>query len=192
MSSNKKSSSTIGPMIRRYLQLKRALDTMQYNLERLDNFIASSGAGDLTEEVFDLWAASFQHLSVSTRRSRLQEVYRFCLFRRRTDPTCFLPEPDQFPSPEPRPRPYIFSEDEIMRLLAVTDALRPHSLSPLHRQVSRLSIVLLYTTGLRDRARITSHFRIPGSRHLRPLLNREVLNDLARSPPASLNRRGRT
>jgi len=76
-------------------------------------------------------------------------VYHFCLFRRRTEPACFVPDPSQFPPQQPRPLPYIFTENEIRNVLKATDNLKPKPHSPLHRQVARLAFVLLYTTGLR-------------------------------------------
>jgi integrase len=140
-------------VITRYLRIKRALgqraDTAQHILTRLDRFIVSNQAADLTSETFATWASSIEHLATSTRRQQMRTVYRLCLFRRRDEPACFLPDPSQFPPLQPRPRPHIFSEDEITRILIATDALKPNAPSPLHRQVARLAIVLLYTTGLR-------------------------------------------
>ena len=76
-------------------------------------------------------------------------VHYFCLFRRRTEPGCFLPDPAEFPFPSPYLRPYIFAEDEILRLLDAARKLKPHPMSPLRREVFCLALVLLYTTGLR-------------------------------------------
>jgi integrase len=76
-------------------------------------------------------------------------VYRFCLFRRREDPNSFVPDPTQFPAAVPRPLPYIFSEADILRLLATADELTAHQGSPLQREVARAAIVILCTTGLR-------------------------------------------
>ena len=153
MSSSDTFESAIGPAILRYLDLKRALgrraDTARYILSQLDGFLVNEVPGDLNSKTFDTWCSSLDHLAASTRRSRMQVVYQFCLFRRRSEPTCFLPDPTQFPPSPPRPLPYIFSEEDIRRLLLVADSLRPHPGSPLHQQVCRIAIVLLYTTGLR-------------------------------------------
>lgn len=72
----------------------------------------------------------------------------FCLFRRRTQrgPSCLTQANSHH---QPRPLPYIFSENEIRRLLKATQNLRPKPHSPLNGQVARLALVLLYTTGLR-------------------------------------------
>jgi integrase/recombinase XerD len=153
MSPSKKFVSAIASTITRYVALKRALgrktDTLRYILLRLDRFLAAERAEDLDAETFAAWAASIDHLAASNRRQQMRIVYHLCLFRRRSEPRCFLPDPSQFPPLRPRPRPYIFSEGEIGRLLRATDDLLPNAPSPLHRQVGRLAIVLLYTAGLR-------------------------------------------
>lgn len=145
--------SPIGPAVRRYLSSKRVLGkrlkSAEYILGQLDRFIASKQAVDLTLEIFAAWASSIAHLAASTRRQRMRTVYRLCLFRRRDEPTCFLPDPNQFPSLPPRRKPYIFSTDDIARILLATDALEITTHSPLQPQVARIAIVLLYTAGLR-------------------------------------------
>lgn len=79
----------------------------------------------------------------------MQMVRQFCLYRRRSEPVCFVPDSSQFPPPQPRRRPHVFSEDEIARLLRAAGALRRWGASPLYGQVARLALVLLYTSGLR-------------------------------------------
>src|SRR5208283_1455241 len=108
-----------GPALVRYLALKRALGvragSLEYVLAWLDRFLAATPAGDLTGETFAGWETSMARLAGSTRRQRLRAVYRFCLFRRRSDPHCFLPDPSQFPPLGPRRMPYIFSEGDIVQ-----------------------------------------------------------------------------
>ena len=122
---------------------------MAYILRHLDRFLVSCHAAGLTRETFTAWSESMASLHATTRRGRLRTVYHLCLFRRREDPHGFVPDPTQFPPQSPRPLPYIFSEADIIRLLAAAEGLSPHKVSPLHREVARLSIVVLYTTGLR-------------------------------------------
>lgn len=154
-------ASALGPLIRRYLELKRALgrraDDLRYVLGRFDRFLASCNADDLNQETFAAWCLSIAHLATNTRRQWMRIVYRLCLFRRRHAPSCFVPDPSQFPPRQPCPLPYIFSEGEITRLLLATDTLKPNAPSPLHRPVARLAITLLYTAGLRrgELARLT-------------------------------------
>lgn len=146
-------SSSIAPLLIRYLALKRALgrqalDT-EYILEYLDRFLVSCHAADLTRETFAAWNQSMALLQANTRRARLRSVYHFCVFRRRDDPDAFVPDPTQFPSPIPYRSPYIFSAAEIIRLLDTAGSLAPHEGSPLQRDVARVSVVVLYTAGLR-------------------------------------------
>jgi integrase len=145
--------SPLGPTIARYVALKRALgrrgDGAEIILGYLDRFLVSCQAEDLTRETFTAWAHSMEQVGPTTRHGRLRVVYQFCLFRRREDPHIFVPDPTQFPSPAPRPLPHIFSEAEIVRLLVAADSLTVHNGSPLHREVARLAIVVLYTSGLR-------------------------------------------
>lgn len=146
-------TSSIGPVIGRYIALKQALgrryDSQRHVLAQFDRFLAALPAPDLTASTFSAWCSSIEHLKTSGRRQRLRIVFHLCLYRRRSEASCFVPDPSQFPPPPPRPRPYVFSEDEIARLLRAADALRRYRFSPLHRQVARLALVLLYTSGLR-------------------------------------------
>ena len=146
-------TSPIAPLITRYLAVKRALGrravATAHILGYLDRFLISCEASDLTRETFAAWNESMAYLQGSTRRERLRIVYHFCLFRRREDPCAFVPDPTQFPSQGPRRLPYIFSEAEIVRLLAAAEKLAAHKASPLHSNVARVGIVILYTTGLR-------------------------------------------
>jgi integrase/recombinase XerD len=153
--------SAIGTVIVRYVALKQALGcryhTQRYLLTLFDRFLASRGYLDVTPESFSAWCSSIKHLMPSGRRMRMQIVRQFCLYRRRSDPDCFVPDSSQFPPPQPKPRPHIFSEGEITRLLLAADALHTYEFSPLCPQVARLALVLLYTSGLRrgEVARLT-------------------------------------
>jgi integrase len=60
-----------------------------------------------------------------------------------------MPDPSQFPSDQEPVQPYIFPAQEVARLVRATADLKPNYRSPLRREVFRLAIVLLYTTGLR-------------------------------------------
>ena len=147
--------SPLGVVIDDYLTLKRALGRRfigeGYVLAAFDRFLAARGSdrGLFTSESFVAWCLTLAHLNPTTRRNRMRIVRNLCLYRRRTDPDCFVPDPSTFPSPQAPPRPHIFSEDEILRLLRAADELPPHSTSPLCGPMYRLAIVLLYTAGLR-------------------------------------------
>lgn len=141
------------PVITDYVTLHQALgkgfDGEQRILTALNRWLGQTGAADLTAETFNAWCQTKQHLASGVRRRHMAIVRNFCLYRRRRDPHCFVPDPLLFPLwHQPRP-PYIFSQADILRLLQVADGLEPTPASPLRAQVYRLAIVLLYTTGLR-------------------------------------------
>ena len=146
--------SELAPCLARYLSLKQALGR-KYAIERgvlihLDRFLATQDDGDdLDSETFLRWSATISHLTSGVQRSWMRIVRNLCLFRRRREPICFVPDPAGFPKPHQPRRPYLFTPEEIARLLRACDGLKPGSTSPLRREVFRLAIVLLYTAGLR-------------------------------------------
>ena len=129
--------------------LGRAYIGQQWILEHLRCFIARIGASDLDQTGFDLWCDSFRHLATTTRHARQLTIRKFCLFRRRSEPGCFAPDPLQFVRPQPYRRPVIIGPEEVTRLLAVADSLAPTGNSPLLPAVMRLAVIILYTAGLR-------------------------------------------
>jgi integrase len=147
--------SRLGRVITRYVGLKTALgrsfDGERRVLEALDSFLQADGGRSavLTPESLTRWTHTLTHVSPSVRRKRLQIVRNLCLYRRRTEPDCFVPDPVLFPAHhQPRP-PYLLTPAEIARLLRATRTLERTPGSPLRPEVFRLAIVLLYTTGLR-------------------------------------------
>ena len=55
------------------------------------------------------------------------EVRAFCLYRRRTEPQCFVPDPSFFPPYHQRLKPYIFSAAEVAKLLSAASRLETES-----------------------------------------------------------------
>jgi integrase len=158
-----------------YVALKRALGRNFENATRvllnLDGFLVGLGKplADLTPETFRKWSQTLESLCPNTRLARMQVVRNFCIYRRRTAPDCFVPDPNQFPKRCPALQPYLFSETEVARLLGhcaaqPEDAAR----SPLRWAGTRLAIVLLYTTGLRrgELFRLTPQDYDPGAHTL--------------------------
>jgi integrase/recombinase XerD len=148
-------TSCLGASINRYLSLMRALgrefDVEQRTLERLNDFMFERAQEDLTPALFEDWCARQFHVSPTVRRNRMRIVRNFCLYRQRTEPTCFVPDTHCFPAEHEAVRPYIFSARDITLILQTCAALPPTPHSVLRREVYRLAIVLLYTTGLRRR-----------------------------------------
>lgn len=157
MSENGYFSCALGPCMASYLALKEALGRCYANeravLESLDAVLTAAGdcadAADLSAETFGLWCKTQEHLSSGVRRNRMRIVKNFCLYLRRTDPGCFVPDPSLFPKAHQPVQPYIFKEREIRQLLAAACSLESASRSPLRAENFRLAIVLFYTTGLR-------------------------------------------
>ena len=145
--------SSLSPILKRYLDLKEALGR-KYSSERrilgsLDRFLLTQAGSDLDVKVFDGWCRAYEHLSTGVQRDRMRIVRNFCLYRRRFDPHCFVPDLLLFPANHQPIRPYIFTEAQIAHLLAQTTRLCRTANSPLSVEVYRLAIILLYSTGLR-------------------------------------------
>ncbi len=140
------------PVIRRYLTLKQALGR-RYEVERrvladIDAFLRTHGA-ELTPKTFTHWCVAQAHLASGVRRNRMRIVRNLCLYRRRTEPSCFVPDLQLFPSVHQVRAPYPFTEADIGRVLAATTTLAPTVGSPIRAETYHLAIVLLYTTGMR-------------------------------------------
>ena len=118
-------------------------------LADLDRFLAAHDADALTADRFAAWALTLARLTPQTRRERMRIVRKLALRLRRTDPSCFVPDPQQFPARGPAQPPFIFSELQILALLNQAAQLPAMANSPLRAAAFRLAIVLLYTAGLR-------------------------------------------
>ena len=139
--------------IRDFLAHKRTLGRGYENEERVlrgvRGFLVLTGTGDLDQTAFNRWCQHLALLSANTRRSRQRIVHKFCLYRRRTDTSCFVPDPLYFARPQPYRAPVLVEPEQVARMLACAAALPPSANSPLRAEVLRLAIVLLYTAGLR-------------------------------------------
>ena len=152
MSPIPKFRSALAPVIERYLTLKTTLGR-RYDIEEgifrsLDAFLADAAAVDLRRDLFLQWAGQQDRLRSGVRRAWLRNVRNLCLYRRRTEPSCFVPDVADFPPLHQYVRPYIFTDVQVGQLLAATQTLNIR-LGRLRRAVFRLAIVLLYTMGLR-------------------------------------------
>jgi len=147
-------SSVLGPTIQSYLALKRALGREYAMVDRvlthLDQFLAARHA-DVSPETFAEWCLTFQHLASGNRRNHMREVRNLCLYRRRREPSCFVPDERLFPPVHQAIRPHIFTDGQIRQLLAAARTRGRTTNSPLCPETMRLAIVLLYTTGMRRR-----------------------------------------
>lgn len=114
----------------------------------LDRFLMSElePGASITREIVDRWTESMAHLNPNTRINRLSVLRQFCRYLSHFDPlTC--PMHRKFSPRRSRPAPYIYSLEDISRIMTAAKQLGPPgSLRPI--VVSNL-IGLLYTTGLR-------------------------------------------
>jgi len=148
-------SSRLAPVFTRYVDLKRSLgrrfDLPTRTLQGLDRFLCDQKPKylDLNAAAFQAWCHTLEHVTSGVRRVRMLEVCAFCMYRRRTEPQCFVPDPSSFPPYHQRLKPYIFSEAEVAGLLRAASSLKRNPLSPLRPETIRLAIILLFTTGIR-------------------------------------------
>lgn len=143
--------------IEKYLQLKRSLGR-DYSREadilcHFDAFIGGSYPSfqDLNGEMFTAWSATLQHLLPTVRRNYMRVVRNFCLFRQRSYPNSFVPDPLSFPGNHQSRSPHILSESDIAHILDACRYLQPTASSPLRSENMRIGILLLFTVGLRRR-----------------------------------------
>lgn len=130
--------------------LGRAYLAEEYALSQVRRFLAQADADDLTGPLFDAWRQSSARLSISTRLRFERTVHRFCRYRRRTEPRCFVPDPRSFVRLKPYPLPTIVSPSQVAQLLAACSPQRRRCWrGRLHGQIMRCAVVLLYTAGLR-------------------------------------------
>ncbi len=130
-------TSVLEKPIAAYLAHQRALGRGYNNearvLDALRRFAAESLAADLSASVFERWCESLSYLSPNTRRSRQLIVRKFCLYRRRSEPDCFVPNPLYFARRHPY-RPIIVEPAPIACMLAVADEATPTPGSPCCRR----------------------------------------------------------
>jgi integrase len=119
--------SNLSHELDRYLTLRRnlgyRLDTAERNLR---NFIASAereGAAYLSSALFLRWQETFGHANRQTWARRLSSVRLFAQWLHTIDPHHEIPPQGLIPHRYRRARPYIYSEDEIRRIVEAAAAL---------------------------------------------------------------------
>lgn len=145
-------TSALAQTIADYVSLKRTLgrhfDGEQRIFASLDAFLAKENS-DLDTESFTRWCQTQEHLTSGVRRHRMRVVRNLTLYRRRREPSCFVPDPLLFPPLHQAVQPHIFTHSEIAALIQQADVLAALQDCPLRPQLFSLAITLLYTAGLR-------------------------------------------
>ncbi|MCH4086778.1 tyrosine-type recombinase/integrase [Acetobacter sp.] len=138
--------------VNRYITLRRSqgfkLEKTARHLEAFARYAAERADTHIRIESALDWSSS----TSSTQRARyrkLQELAHFARFLRAEDPLHEVPDHHIFYCPVSRPTPYIYSRDEIARMLAAAGNLRRQKPSPLRQHIYVMLIGLLASTGLR-------------------------------------------
>lgn len=112
-----------------YLRLRRVLG---YQLKRegrllpqFADYMEQQGASAVTAEHAITWAQLPQDVHPVTWGTRLSAVRGFATWLRATDPATEIPPAGVFPVKSRRPAPFIFSDDDIARLVTACASLRP-------------------------------------------------------------------
>lgn len=152
MTDKKSFASALGQTMADYVSLKRALgrrfDGEERIIASLDAFLAKENS-DLDAQSFTRWCQMQEHLTSGVRRRWMRIVRNLALYRRRREPSCFVPDPLLFPPLHQPVQPYIFTHSEIAALIQQADDLVALQDCPLRPQLFSLAITLLYTAGLR-------------------------------------------
>lgn len=136
----------------RYIELRRSLGfKLRHTAAYLASFTAyAASVGDvhLRSDTALAWAAASSSTQDSYYR-RLQGVALFARFLHAEDPAHEVPQHRLFYRSRPRPTPYIFSGDEVARMLMAARELRATRLNPLKPHTFEMLFGLLAATGLR-------------------------------------------
>ncbi|KAB2873498.1 MAG: tyrosine-type recombinase/integrase [Burkholderiaceae bacterium] len=150
---NGTTSTAFAQQIDAYLAHWRALGRgyrqEQWLLQKVLRELPALGYDDLSAASFARWFDGRKHCHPNSRRSWARLIRHFCVFRRRSDPSCFVPGPELICRGQPYVTPVIVDDRCVARMLDAADALEPSPKSPLRPATMRLAVVLLYTTGLR-------------------------------------------
>lgn len=134
--------------VERYLTIRRALGfklkTVSYHLRAFSQVATSKGETHVRSTTAVEWAA--EATTSNGRHARLRDVQHFARFVRAEDSCHEVPQ-NPFHASHHRPLPYIYTPDEILRLLESTECLL--ETYPLRRPVYRTLLGLIAATGLR-------------------------------------------
>jgi integrase len=137
--------------LKTYLALRRALGTELRDpgarLHHFVEFLEREGVGVITAELALRWATAPSDVSSVTWAQRLGDVRRFATWLSAEDPRTEIPSSALLPERWRRRPPYIYSDDEVTRILRETARLP----SPfgLRSKTYEMLFGLLATTGLR-------------------------------------------
>lgn len=133
--------SSLRTALDEYLAVRRALGHKLILtgrlLRRFADFAEHAHADYITTELALKWATRPAHAQPSQWANRLGMVRRFARYCHANDPRTMVPPPDLLPHRYRRVAPYIYSDEQIIRLLNAarrlpsTIGLRPHTFATL-------------------------------------------------------------
>ena len=138
---------------RAFVRFKRAMGISYRRAEfTLNNFVCfvhqhwGNRNKVALDEAVRCWCARLAGRKAITVANEFGPIRQLCLFRRRRDPSSYVPEHALAPVKESVFLPYIFSHEEVQRLLA---AAASHQGRFIWGPMLRTLILVLYCTGLR-------------------------------------------
>lgn len=137
--------------VERYIALRRSLGFQlrkpARHLRAFARVAAEKGEPYIRAATVIEWATAAPTLDA--RHRRIGDVVRFARFLRAEDDKHEVPPTDLFATPKRRPAPYIYTPDELTRILEAAGQLRLLKPSPLRRQLYVMLFGLIAATGLR-------------------------------------------
>jgi integrase/recombinase XerD len=137
--------------VERYIALRRSLGFQlrkpARHLQAFARVAAEKGETHIRAASVVEWAAAAPTLDA--RHRRIGDVARFARFLRAEDDKHEVPPTGLFATPKRRPAPYIYTSDELTRILESAGELRLLKPNPLRRQLYVMLFGLIAATGLR-------------------------------------------
>jgi integrase/recombinase XerD len=137
--------------VERYLVLRRSLGyklvTFAPSMRSFARVVLAAGDTHVRTKTAIRWAAAATTLD--GRQRRIQNVATLARFLVAEDPVHEVPPAGFFGFRRTRPAPYIYTPDELERLLLAASQGRPHPRNPLRREMNVMLLGLLAYTGLR-------------------------------------------
>jgi integrase len=142
-------SSMLTPHLEDYLRVRRALGFKLkedgHLLGQLVAHVEASGATTLTSDLAIGWARLPERVHPNLWAKRLRVARGFAAYLQTIDPATEIPPPDVFPSRRQRATPYLFSEQDICRILQEARRLS----RPLRAASHEALLGLLAVSGMR-------------------------------------------
>lgn len=132
-----------------YLRLRRSLgfklESAGYLLPQFVAYLQAAGAATVTSELAIAWARQPVHARPNHWAQRLAVTRGFARYLQTIVPATEVPPPGVFPTRRHRPTPYLWSQQDVCRLLEQARTLRP----PLRAATNETLFGLLAATGMR-------------------------------------------